>query len=261
MILKDVGVSKEKEYAYAHVFTFQDKKYVRTSFLNVIYKITSTTSEEFYIGSSYRPFERFRQHREALKGGFHANRHLQNIFNKHGSDSLVIEIIEVLPDEFSRSDLYKREQELLDELKPSLNHAKTVEVKDCAIHVEVHQYDLQGNYVASFPSFIEASSHMMVVPSAIRQAEIGGTMVKNFRWSRVKVDSMPKAKLVGAPFWLTCKYLIHRYTDGVLVGSWDSRIKFLEDNPECDWSDVKKCTKDNSRIHRSSKFTLEVFDD
>lgn len=261
MILKDVSISREKDYAYAHVFTFQDKKYVRTSTLNVIYKITNITNGEFYIGSSFRPFERLRQHREALKGGFHANRHLQHIFNKHGSESLVAEIIEVLPEEWTRDQVYRREQECLDEMKPSINHAKSVDICNCAPTVEIHQYDLEGNYIRSFPSFIEASSFMKCVPSAIRQAEIRGTRVKNFQWSRTKVDKMPKANLVGTPFWNTCKYLIHRHTDGKIVGSWDSRLKFLEDNPECIWADVKKSINHPERIHRNSKFTLEILED
>src|SRR4051812_32328914 len=62
-----------------------------------IYKITCITTDKFYIGStSFSFFMRFRDHYYKLKNKNHVNKKLQRSFDKYGSDSFMVEIIEVI---------------------------------------------------------------------------------------------------------------------------------------------------------------------
>lgn len=75
-----------------------------------IYKITCTSNNKFYIGSTKKFNIRKGQHLSNLRYGRHHNYYLQNIFNKHREDSLQFSIIE----ECKESDLQNREQYYID---------------------------------------------------------------------------------------------------------------------------------------------------
>ena len=47
-----------------------------------IYKITNNANGKVYIGQSQNMYERWNQHRTALKSGHHANREMQKDWNK-----------------------------------------------------------------------------------------------------------------------------------------------------------------------------------
>lgn len=59
-----------------------------------IYKITNLVNQKVYIGQSRRLQTRLRKHREALKGNYHQNLHLQRSYNKYTSESFKFEIIQ-----------------------------------------------------------------------------------------------------------------------------------------------------------------------
>jgi len=61
-----------------------------------VYKITDQTNGMFYIGSAKCFQVRASQHLSKLKQGKHANKHLQNAFNKHGGDVFLFEVLEVV---------------------------------------------------------------------------------------------------------------------------------------------------------------------
>jgi group I intron endonuclease len=61
---------------------------------NVIYKIRNVTNEKFYVGSTNNTRERFRAHRNKLRGNKHHCKHLQAAWNKYGEDCFKFEVIE-----------------------------------------------------------------------------------------------------------------------------------------------------------------------
>lgn len=65
----------------------------------VIYSITCKANGKIYIGSTIRsPRQRFHEHLHHLRRMKHHSRHLQHCFSKHGEDSLVFEIVEIVMD-------------------------------------------------------------------------------------------------------------------------------------------------------------------
>ena len=85
-----------------------------------IYKITSLINNSFYIGSATCLYSRYHRHIFDLKKDNHANTHLQNLFNKYGSDNLLFEIIFLC----SPEQLTIMEQDYIDNLKPNINICK-----------------------------------------------------------------------------------------------------------------------------------------
>lgn len=79
-----------------------------------IYKITNTVNGKFYIGSSVRIKQRWRNHRSDLRGNRHHSVHLQNAWNKYGEAAFVHSIIE----ECSKETLLEREQYYMDLWNP-----------------------------------------------------------------------------------------------------------------------------------------------
>ncbi len=79
-----------------------------------IYRITCTANGRFYIGSAVNLQRRWRVHQHYLSHGTHQNQHLQRAFDKHGSESIVFEIVEFILPAF----LLEREQYYLDKLQP-----------------------------------------------------------------------------------------------------------------------------------------------
>ena len=65
--------------------------------LNVsgIYKITSKSQGKCYIGSSINIDVRWKSHKRELRGNYHGNKYLQNIYNKYGIEDLVFEVVMV----------------------------------------------------------------------------------------------------------------------------------------------------------------------
>ena len=58
-----------------------------------VYKITNTTTNQYYIGvDSYFP-KRLKQHKSMLLRNKHKNKHLQYSWNKYGADSFTFELI------------------------------------------------------------------------------------------------------------------------------------------------------------------------
>lgn len=82
-----------------------------------IYKITNTVTGDFYIGSSVNLYNRIKKHRYSLIGNYHTNSHLQNSWNKHGTDCFEFSILEYCDKEL----LLEREQSYINTQKPSYN--------------------------------------------------------------------------------------------------------------------------------------------
>ena len=59
-----------------------------------IYKITNIVNKKVYIGQSINVLQRWSQHKQHLKGGYHNNDHLQRSWNKYGADSFAFDLLE-----------------------------------------------------------------------------------------------------------------------------------------------------------------------
>lgn len=80
-----------------------------------IYKITCTVNQYFYIGSCKRFKQRLRGHQTSLRKGTHHSKKMQNVFNKHGEDAFVFEVLEVMVGS-TELDRQLKEQIYLDKL-------------------------------------------------------------------------------------------------------------------------------------------------
>lgn len=76
-----------------------------------IYKITNSSNNKFYIGSSFDVARRITSHFNLLRNGKHPNEYLQNSFNKYGEGSFFYELVEAIDD---TSLLLGREQYYID---------------------------------------------------------------------------------------------------------------------------------------------------
>lgn len=76
-----------------------------------IYKITNISNGKVYVGSAVKLTRRFNDHKNQLIGHRHANKYLQNSWNKYGQESFIFEIIEFV-DELEL--LIQREQFWID---------------------------------------------------------------------------------------------------------------------------------------------------
>lgn len=83
-----------------------------------IYKITININN-IYVGSSSNLDRRFWEHLWRLKNNNHSNKHFQNLYNKYGKNSLIIEIVEMC----NNNELIIKEQYWIDLLKPNINKA------------------------------------------------------------------------------------------------------------------------------------------
>lgn len=91
-----------------------------------IYKITCTTTNKVYVGSTTKIRKRWGWHRNDLRRGVHHNRHLQFAWNKYGEQCFEFEILEMV---MFAEHLHDREQHWLDHYQAydsdkGFNHGK-----------------------------------------------------------------------------------------------------------------------------------------
>lgn len=85
-----------------------------------IYSITNIQTNQVYIGSSYKVYERWGYHKKDLRSNKHHSPKLQNSWNKYGESIFKFNIIEICDKEI----LLKREQYYIDTLNPFFNICK-----------------------------------------------------------------------------------------------------------------------------------------
>lgn len=91
------------------------------AFSSGVYTLQNTVSGNTYVGSARSFKRRFMQHRTALRGGHHQNKHLQYAWNKYGETAFVFKVTLVCAPE----DMQHYEQRLIDGLKPAYNQSRS----------------------------------------------------------------------------------------------------------------------------------------
>lgn len=89
-----------------------------------IYLITCTANNDRYVGSAVNLRQRRREHWCNLRLKRHHNTHMQNVWNKYGSDTFVFDVLEEVA---NIALLIEREQYWIDNLQPELNKARKAE--------------------------------------------------------------------------------------------------------------------------------------
>lgn len=165
-----------------------DIKWKEIEYLSGIYKITCSGNGKVYIGSATNFCTRWSMHLHDLRNNKHHGDYMQNSYNKYGEESFQFEILEYVEDV---DKLIVREQYWLDTIKPynrdvgfnTLEHAGSAlgatvseETKyklSVSLGREINQYDLNGDFIASFPSARRAARETGKTHSRLTQVASG----------------------------------------------------------------------------------------
>lgn len=160
-----------------------------------IYGIKRKSDDKIvYVGQTIRDYKtRWQQHKQQAKTRHYA---LYNALNKYGANNFYPILIEECDNNF----LDKREQYWI-----KFYHTKIEEdgynltdggdTPSKYMCKEVHQYNLDGKYIQSFDSTVEAGLSLDIHPASIAKAAAGELkQTHNFCWSYIKYDSLDAYK-------------------------------------------------------------------
>lgn len=147
-----------------------------------------------YIGSSKNLQGRYKQHLSQLSRKAHHNRYLQHLWDKYGESKF--EVLATCPPEYR----FRLEQWFVDNV-PNINLAQDVVLNGAGMNrKEIHQYDLDGNYIQSFKSTREVESRLGYNHANLSySARKKNSKAFNYRWSYIKHDKLPKYKKRETP--------------------------------------------------------------
>ena len=164
--------------------------------LYCVYMHRNKINDKKYIGITCRKPE----HRWGKDGHSYKGQVFKKAIEKYGWNNLDHVI---LFNELSAEDAYKKEQELIKLYKSNQKefgynlsaggeHGSTGYLNN-SMSIVVYQYDLDGNFIAEYPSLSEAERVTGISNSSISSCCKGKQMYTvNFQWSYTKVDKMPK---------------------------------------------------------------------
>ncbi len=165
-----------------------------------IYYFTNILNNKIYIGQSVTIHNRKLGHLNDLRNNRHANSHLQRAFNKYGEENFKHNILAKCPKEYLdkmenkfvkiykaadrkygyniRTEENKFPIESILKLKKALkdnNKVKEAKIKmwETRKRNKINQYDLQGNFIRTWTSTVEASKILKIHQSLIRKVCIG----------------------------------------------------------------------------------------
>ena len=164
--------------------------------LYCVYMHRNKINDKKYIGITCRKPE----HRWGKDGHSYKGQVFKKAIDKYGWNNFDHVI---LFNELSAEDAYKKEQELIKLYKSNQKefgynlsvggeHGSTGYLNN-SMSVVVYQYDLDGNFIAEYPSLSEAERVTGISNSSISLCCKGKQMYTGeFQWSYTKVDKMPK---------------------------------------------------------------------
>ena len=178
-----------------------------------IYRISC--NEHSYIGSSINIYYRLKRHISDLLKNKHANKYMQNAFNKYGKDSFNFEVIE----ECSKAVLINTEAAYIESMSPNLNfiqnpvaviHSDETLLKISTtlkeayaskkiknpISKTVHQYNINGFYLKSYESCAEAEKQLNLPKGKVSRVASGkGFSCGHYRWSYELKDELKESRI------------------------------------------------------------------
>lgn len=164
--------------------------------LYCVYMHRNKINDKKYIGITCRKPE----HRWGKDGHSYKGQVFKKAIDKYGWNNFDHVI---LFNELSAEDAYKKEQELIKLYKSNQKefgynlsvggeHGSTGYLNN-SMSIVVYQYDLDGNFIAEYPSLSEAERVTGISNSSISSCCKGKQMYTGeFQWSYTKVDKMPK---------------------------------------------------------------------
>lgn len=174
-----------------------------------IYKIENNINNKVYVGSTNNFNRRWAKHKALLRHNKHPNSHLQTSWNKYGESCFIFSILEVC----DIKNLLSKEQYYIDTLHPAYNQTllagkiemtaeRKKKLSDATFKAynegrlqkttkEIHQYDLKGNYIASYSSMGEAATITNTDYSSLSLAANGNSNVAGgFVWRFYKTEKL-----------------------------------------------------------------------
>ena len=166
-----------------------------------------------YVGSTKDFYTRLQTHRKQLRKGKDENKKFINAYNKYGETSCFWEILEICDP--IDTVLKQREEYWINKLNSDLNINKyptkcptTIIYNQKHASKTVYRYDLNGNYIDSFPSAKEAERQLNInynsISQVCRKAKIYIKSAGGFQWSYEKkqylgeyINNSDKAKIVS----------------------------------------------------------------
>ena len=164
--------------------------------LYCVYMHRNKINDKKYIGITCRKPE----HRWGKDGHSYKGQVFKKAIDKYGWNNFDHVI---LFNELSAEDAYKKEQEMIKLYKSNQKefgynlsvggeHGSTGYLNN-SMSIAVYQYDLDGNFIAEYPSLSEAERVTGISNSSISSCCKGKQMYTGeFQWSYTKVDKMPK---------------------------------------------------------------------
>ena len=150
-----------------------------------IYKITNNINNKFYIGQAEDIYYRFRTHFWAH--GDHHNSAIDAAIHKYGLENFTLEILEECPKELLNDrekywgeEYYKGLCYAPDGYNIALLGGNQKSIDNC---IQVSQYTLEGNLIATYISYAEAARALAISPMAIRQAALRHGTSCNYQWA------------------------------------------------------------------------------
>lgn len=204
-----------------------------------IYQIRNLINGKFYVGSTMRFERRWWDHQEKLRKGNHVNAHLQASWNKHGEESFVFEVLEVLP-EPTKEVLALREQEVLNGVwdggSRCYNLARVTDRPDSdANKKSVLQLDPKTREVIRrFEGIVDAAEEVGSLPANIGDA-CKGRLITSGGWGWVYEDDNLRNQHTPRP-------KVGRKTRGIHEVSLSGEVLKT-------WSSLKEATLDTGVLY------------
>jgi group I intron endonuclease len=202
-----------------------------------VYKITFSHSNKCYIGStcSHKGFKkRWDNHLAKLKNGKHHNSHLQRTYNKYPNSIIIFDVVESL--DTCNEHILRREEYWISyynavergyNLSAHADDSRRILEFVQKSKKRLLQYDLEGNFIKEWESFVQARQFGYCVSFRTNYAKSTGiTFSKDSQWTRW----VPHYPLIIPPFVNPANKKVLCYKiDGSFYRIYDSLSEFSEE--------------------------------